>query len=48
MSPETEPDYAVLLLQRTRELLRDCRSVAEQVNVSPTSRPAVEEFTGRG
>jgi len=36
MSPETEPtDRAVLLLQRTRQLLLDCREVAEQLGVSP-------------
>ena len=36
MTGETEPaDRAVLLLQRTRELLLDCRAVAEQLGVSP-------------
>ena len=39
MSPETEPaDRAVLLLQRTRELLLDCRAVAEQLGASPASQ----------
>ena len=39
MSQETEPaDRAVLLLQRTRELLLDCRRVAEQLSDSPAGQ----------
>ena len=39
MNPETDPtDRAVLLLQRTRELLLDCRSVAEQLGASPAGQ----------
>jgi len=35
MSAETEPtDRAVLLLQRTRELLLDCRGVTAQLGAS--------------
>jgi len=36
MSADTEPaDHAVLLLQRTRELLLDCREAVEQLGASP-------------
>ena len=36
MSTDTEPaDRAVLLLQRTRELLLGCRAVAEKLATSP-------------
>ena len=36
MSPETDPtDRAIGLLQRTRELLLECRSVAERLSASP-------------
>jgi hypothetical protein len=39
VSPETEPtDRAVLLFQRTRELLLDCRAAAEQLGAGPAGQ----------
>ena len=35
MSPDTEPaDHAVLMLQRTRDLLLECRAVAQRLQVA--------------
>jgi len=39
VTTDTKPaDRAVLLLQRRRELLLDCRAVAEQLGVSPAGQ----------
>ena len=39
MNPDTEPtDHAIGLLQRTRELLLDCRATAERLDAAPTGQ----------
>ena len=48
MSPDTAPaDRAVLLLQRTRELLLDCRAVAEQLGAPPAGQEPQAEAAER-